>query len=432
MADEQNDEEKGTPAPAEPAEDHPETAAEASAEAAAKADAAEAEEAAAEAETVQSSDEPSTARATPAAILERVSKLGEEDENDRIAREEEEKLAERRAAAKKKSRLESAASKKLDAIGTKPKKKKRPVVEAEADEPKVYNDALYRRTMTLGEWVSKNRKAVGTVFGVAAAAGLVVFGYLAYTGKQNAEASRILLEGTADESGRVGAPAKKDEDSAQDPRPQFETVEAKNAAALAKYREVTGKYKGTGPAILARLAEGSILLDGKDAEGAIAAFEEVQKSPLAQVDNEVRGRALEGLGFAQELKGALDDAAKTYKELENVVEVKGFKELAIYHQARVAEAKGDQEKAKELYKTVHQRVTDPTAKLPFPYLQEAVEDRLRALDPSALPDKSSPFGNGSGASKMNEAQLKKLQEQIQKQMEEAQKKQKEQGGGAPK
>lgn len=377
-------------------------------------------------------EEAAAARANPASILARVQALGEEDELERISREEEEKLAERRAAAKKKSRLESSASKKLDAIGTKPKKNKRPVVEAAAEDvaAKPYNDALYRRTMTLGEWISKNRKTVATVAGVAAAAGLVTFGYLAYTGTQNAHASRILLEATADEAGRIGAPGKKDDDAPPDPRPEFATLEARNASALAKYREVSTKYKGTGPAILAKLAEGSLLLDGKDADGAITAFQDAQKSSLAAVDAEVRGRALEGLGFAYEMKGNLDEAAKTYKELENTVEVKGFKELAMYHQARVAEAKDDKVKAKELYKTVFTRISDPLAKSPFPYLQEAVEDRLRSLDPAALPPKQMGFGGPGGQNPVNEAQLKKLQEQIKKQMEEAQQKQ-GQGGASP-
>ena len=384
--------------------------------------------------------EPDKASASPAAILARVQALGEEDESERVSREEEEKLAERRAAAKRKSKLESAASKKLDQIGTKPKKKKRPVVEATDDEPaaaKPYNDALYRRTMTLGEWIVKNKRQVGTVVAALAVAGLGAFAYVSYNAKQNADASRILLAATADENGRIGGPAKKDDDAPPDPRPEFATVEARNASALGKYREVSGKYKGTGAAILARLAEGSLLLDGKDADGALAAYGDASKSPLAAVDTEVHGRALEGMGFAYEMKGNLDEAMKTYKELENVVEVKGFKELAIYHQARVAEAKGDKDKAKELYKTVHTRITDPLAKNPFPYLQEAVEDRLRSLDPSALPEKQSPFGVGGGStggSKINEAQMKKLQEQIKKQMEEAQKKQQEQqekGGAAP-
>src|SRR5690606_20261285 len=115
-------------------------------------------------------------------------------------------------------------------------------------------------------------------------------------------------------------------------------------AALEQYREVRGKFPGTGAAILARLAEGSLLLDARDADGALAAYTDVKDSPLAAADSEVKGRALEGIGFAYELKALaapaekethLDAALEAFRELENAVEVKGFKELAIYHQARV-------------------------------------------------------------------------------------------------
>lgn len=365
--------------------------------------------------------------ASPAAILARVQGLGEESESDRVAREEEEKLAERRAS-KKRSRLESAASKKLDKIGTKPKKKKQRAAVEDDEERAVarpQGDALYQRTMTLGEWISKNAKQVAVLAGAAAVIGAGVFGYFAYQSSRNTSASKILVEANAAQNGRIGAAAKQD-DGPADLRPEFASAEARDDAALSKYRQVAADYKGTGPAILARLAEGSLLLDKKDADGARAAFVEVKDSALAQVDTEIRGRALEGLGFAYELQGNLDEAAKTYRDLENNVDVRGFKELALYHQARVAEAKGDKDKAVELYKTAFSRVSDEMNKAPFPYLREAVEDRLRGLDPSALPPKTSPFNLGGGPSKMSEAQLRKLQEQIQKQMEEAQKKQQEQ------
>src|SRR6185437_8323742 len=113
--------------------------------------------------------------------------------------------------------------------------------------------------------------------------------------------------------------------------------------------------------ILARLAEASLLLDAGDAKGASAAYEDVKASALGQADGEVRGRALEGLGFA---------------------------ELGKYHQARVALAKGDKAKAIELLKDVQKQVSEPGESHPFSYLQFVVEDRLRELDPTALPPKA--------------------------------------------
>ena len=68
--------------------------------------------------------------------------------------------------------------------------------------------------------------------------------------------------------------------------------------------------------------------------------------------------------------------------------MKGFKELGMYHQARVLEAKGDKDKAKELLKSIRERVNKPGEGHPFPYLESVAEDRLRALDPSEVPPAS--------------------------------------------
>jgi hypothetical protein len=136
----------------------------------------------------------------------------------------------------------------------------------------------------------------------------------------------------------------------------------------------------------------------------------------------VKGRALEGLGFAYELKAQatpadgpknLDDALKYFRELENS-DVKGFKELGMYHQARVYEAKGDKDRAKELLKSLRERVSKPGEGHPFPYLEVVTDDRLRAIDPTAIPQKQSGALGGPGGGKMSEAQMKQLIEQLQK------------------
>jgi tetratricopeptide (TPR) repeat protein len=242
--------------------------------------------------------------------------------------------------------------------------------------------------------------------------------------KHEVEASVLLTKAVADERARIGEPPKDDEEG--DGSPVFKTYEARRDAALGKYREVESKFPRTGAAILARLAEGSLLLDKKDAQGAVSAFDDVKGSPLAAADQEVKGRALEGLGFAHELaaeKGDkdkhLDDALKAYKELENSVDVKGFKELAMYHQARVLMNKGDKDKAKELLVTLKERLqkTDENiTNLPtgpaFPYLSEVAMDRLREIDPSAAP-KAAPPGAGGGP-QLTPAQIRKMIEEAQK------------------
>jgi hypothetical protein len=141
----------------------------------------------------------------------------------------------------------------------------------------------------------------------------------------------------------------------------------------------------------------------------------------------VRGRALEGIGFADELlaqtdaagkDGHLDAALAAYKQLEQV-DLKGFKELGQYHQARVLQAKGEKAKAIELLKDVEKRVAEPGSEHPFSYLEYVVEDRLRALDPTALPPKpKAPHGMGAPGGPdvdMNDPQIQELLRQLQQQ-----------------
>ncbi len=359
--------------------------------------------------------------ASPEAIARRVAALGDEDAGEALARQEEIKLAERRRLEKKKRKkggLEAAASKRLSKIGA-----KAPV---QASLPTTAEAApLVDRAVKLGDWAKKNQGTVSAFMGAAIAVGLGVFGYTYYEKRQETQASVELAKAVGDEKGRIGDPDKAEDEEGRphDPRPMFKTAEDRRDAALKKYRVVESKFKGTGAAILARLEEGSILLDKHDFAGAKAAFDEVKDSPLAKADTEVRGRALEGVGFAFELeaegatgdarKAALDAAGKTYHELEGT-DVLGFEELALYHQARIVEKQGDTAKAIELLKKLHEKVTKPGENHPFVYLEHVGEDRLRALDPAALPAKQPGQLGGPGGNQLTQAQIRRMMEQAQK------------------
>ena len=373
--------------------------------------------------------------ASPEAIAKRVAALGEEDEAERMARIEEQKLAERRrkTGGKKRSGLEAAASKKLAKIGAKAPPKRTIANASDAVDP------LIERTTQISKWAQKNQGAVATVVGVAVVGLLGFVGYTMWQQHRDLDASIAITEAVADERGRIGDPAKEDDSDntkPKDPRPIFKTQAERRDAALAKYRDVQSKFKGTGAAYLARLEEGSLLLDKADVDGAIAAFNDAKSSPLGLADAEVKGRALEGIGFANELKAVsdapnkdahLDDANKAFRELENT-DVEGFKELGMYHQARIFEAKGDKDHAKELLKSLHERLAKPGENHPFPYLEQVADDRLRAIDPMALPPKPTggmggPGGGGPGG-KMSDEQIRKLIEQMKSQQGAG-------GGGLP-
>ena len=346
----------------------------------------------------------------PEAIAARIDSLGDETEEQRIARTEEGKLLARRKEQKKgaKSGLESAATKRLAKIGEgtvrRPSSALAGVVAPEAD-------PLVDRAVDFQKWIVENRSTFTSIVVVAA---LGVAGFLGYTywqDKRNTDASALLARAFADEHGHI---SDKDPDDDADESsltkelyPTFKTSAERRDAAIAQCRTLESKYPGTGAAILARLSEASLLLDAGDAKASKAAYDDVRGSALAKADVEVRGRAIEGAGFAEEALAQsetadrqkhLDAALADYKDLAQI-DTKGIKELGQYHQARVlAErgAEGDKAKAIELLKDAHKGVSDPGDTQAFPYLQFVIDDHLRDLDPSALPPKGAGLEFGPG------------------------------------
>jgi hypothetical protein len=370
---------------------------------------------------------PSEDRFRPETIAARVERIGEESEIDRIARLEEQKLLERKAQNKRKRGLDASASKRLAKIGE--TKVKRP--SAVADAYIAEADPLMERMRRARAWIVSHRPVFAAMVGVAVVGVGGTLGWVSLQNKRQGDASALLAQALGDQHGHVSD--KEDDDDEARARPLYPTFKSgaeRRSAALAKYREVEAKYAGTGAAILARLSEAGLLLDDDDAKGAKLAYEDVKGSPLALADAEVRGRALEGIGFANELLAAsdadrksahLDDALAAFKALGQL-DVNGFKELGTYHEARVEEAKGDKAKATELLKDVHQRITAGGAGHPFPYLESVVEDRLREIDPGALPPKIPKRGGGAGpgGADMNSPQVQELIRQLQQQQQQQQ------------
>ncbi|HEX7605033.1 MAG TPA: tetratricopeptide repeat protein [Polyangiaceae bacterium] len=357
------------------------------------------EEESSEEEAAEQEEDEEEDKASPEAIAKRVEAFGGEDESDRIAREEEQKLAERRRKLKKrggKKGLELAASKKLSKIGKKARPTRAVPAAVEAADP------LIERTQRFGEWAQKNAKLVWSVVGVAVVL-LAGFGtYTYFDKKKTQDASKGLAAAVADERAPIGDPDKVKDDEDVPPL-MFKTQDERRDSALSKYHDVATKYPGTGAATLARLGEGSLLLDKRDADKAIDAFADVKDTALAKADAEVRGRALEGLGFAYELRAQLkldgrdkdlDAAIQAFRELE-ATDTLGFKELGMYHQARVYEAKGDTTKAKEILHALHDRLAAPDKQgHQLDALATLADDRLRRLDPLALPPKRVNYSAG--------------------------------------
>lgn len=284
------------------------------------------------------------------------------------------------------------------------------------------DDALSRMASGASRWIKKNFNVIQWVL-LAAVVG--VGGFLFYNGRVEtkvAGASGVLASAVAAERGKVMAEDKRSDDEKEyDTAKVFKTAEERAEAALASYNQVVDTQPGTGAAILAKLGQAGIYLEKKEWPAALEAYSAVASSTLAAADPDVKGRATEGIGFAKEGKGDLDGALASFKELESI-DAKGYKELSLYHQARMHVAKGDKEKAKELLKSAREKLAAPSTEgKQFQFLEAVVDESLRRLDPSAVPARTQ-LGGPKG-SQMTPEELERL---IKKAREAAEKK-KEQG-----
>jgi hypothetical protein len=286
------------------------------------------------------------------------------------------------------------------------------------------DDALARGSSAVTKWLRQNFSIIQWVILAAVVGGGGFVFYQSRADKKVAGASSELMAGVVADHGRVMAEDKRsDEDKENDPTKVFKTAEERADTALAAYQKVVAQHAGTGAAILARLGEAGDYLDKGDYVHALEGFSAVSSSTLAGADPDVKGRALEGLGFAKEGKGDLDGALATFHELESI-DAKGYKELGLYHQGRIWLARGEREKAKDFLKQAHDKLEQPTAEGQAHYVLQMTDEMLRRIDPSLVPAKAPMLGGAKGGA-LTPEQYEKLKRQYEEMMRKQQQKKEE-------
>lgn len=289
---------------------------------------------------------------------------------------------------------------------------------AQLDASEMVDDALARGWAGTVKWLRKNLPVIQWVIaaGLLGVGGFVTYTYV--TQRTLGAASGLLASGALAEAGYVQQEDKRsDDDKELDPSLVFKTAEERENKALESYRKTQQEHAGSGAAILAKLGEAGVLLDKRDWDKAIEAFDAVLKTPLASADADIKGRCIEGIGLAKEGKGDMEGAATELRRLETI-DAKGYKELSQYHQARLLVAKGtddDRGKAKDLLKAAYDKLKEPSLdKKPMPYLERSIEQLLKVLDPSLVPEKDSMSSVRGGQMSQEELQqrLRKIQEEL--------------------
>jgi tetratricopeptide (TPR) repeat protein len=131
----------------------------------------------------------------------------------------------------------------------------------------------------------------------------------------------------------------------------------------------------------AELQKAGLLLDLQRPDEAIPLYTEILSSRL---DQNLRFLAQEGLAYAYEAKGDLDQAAAAFAKLGDGdsrkadakgegVKVPFYRDRSLYHQGRIAERKGNPAQAVKLYKEVLE-------KTPQSPLRDEISNRLAVLE----------------------------------------------------
>jgi tetratricopeptide (TPR) repeat protein len=186
-------------------------------------------------------------------------------------------------------------------------------------------------------WMASRQKQIVGGVVVALAVVAIVIGIQSWREGAKAKAGADLYKVIDAASGEVSAVPLPNVD-----RPVYKTEEEKQKAVLAEADKVRQRHAGTRIALTASLLEGGAHLALKDWDKAIAAYQRYLDG--APADDSLRFGALDGLARAQEGKGDLDGAARTWEKAGGVA---FFKDRAALERARVLARAGKVDDAKK-------------------------------------------------------------------------------------
>lgn len=268
---------------------------------------------------------------------------------------------------------------------------------ARGKQAEILEDKATERAALAATWFERNQTRIRNVLVAVAVLLVVVIGWNLWSSKQNAEASRLLWEATETLNAPIVQADEPTQEEADEDEERYETLAARADAALEKLDAMLASHSGS------RLAPYALLLRGKALyqKGEYAEAREAYNKALAEGDENVRARALEGVAFTYEAEENWDEAMARYEELRDI---DGLELLADYHIARVHLARGQEVEAKEKLRAILDAFREEDAPN-LPYVRDQAELRLMALDSSLVQRDATP--DADALRRMMQEQLSK-------------------------
>ncbi len=261
------------------------------------------------------------------------------------------------------------------------------------------HDQFINKTAGFLDWAYAHRRPILLLIGLAlvvSVAGIFINQMLE---DQSTDASALLGEGLEASTALV-TPPDPEADPADIPEKSeedeelltFDSSKARGTEMLNRWKKVVSdaddKLK-----VIGELGVATSHFELGEYDKAIASFEKFlnDRNPkLAWL----RPSAVEGLGYALEAAGKVDEARKKFEELMGESQGEA-KRVATYQAGRMAQLKGDAEGAKKLFKQVLDSYSEEDRPSRFDLVFVQSRARLLELDPAAkVPDMPSSGMNG--------------------------------------
>lgn len=268
--------------------------------------------------------------------------------------------------------------------------------EKRSDDLDPNQDEFIAKTTSVFDWAYEHRRPIGLLIAVALIGAVAGIALDQIMEGRSAEESKLLGRGLEAAVAEVVPPTEEGETPAAPEGEEdvltFASQSAKASEAMKRWNEVVS---GTSNSIRGIGALGVAVAHYElgEYDKAVKAYEELLASKDAKLDF-LRSEIVEGLGYALEATGNIDEARKRFETL--ITETQGeARKAATYQAGRLAQLKGDTEAAKKHFKEVMAAYSDTEkpSRLDVTFVQ--ARSRLLQLDPSAkVPDM--PVG-GMGA-----------------------------------